>query len=213
VVPSELLAKALAGEWLSQDEYVRPMWLPLTRLTGVAVDFVARNRDMYEQDLLRILGNDAATHWDKPPIESSRIYELQKKEFGPILKWAKKQFGIAPALSKKFLKIVKQPTSLIKIIRDYIRNLDDYHLAAFEQLASNLRSVMLALALVHGRISVLEAARMGRLEDICGQNSYGFVAGAHDLDEVDFHVRVAGAYTFWLLLGDNFSQNPKKAKK
>ncbi len=69
--------------------------------------------------------------------------------------------------------------------------LDSWHLAAVEQLTSASKSLVVAAAVVAGRLSVEEGIAMARLEEEYQLEDWGMVEAGHDLDIADMGARVA----------------------
>lgn len=69
--------------------------------------------------------------------------------------------------------------------------LDAWHLAAVEQLTSACKSVVVAAALLHGRITPQEAMDASRLEESFQIEDWGMVEAGHDLDIADITTRVS----------------------
>ena len=71
--------------------------------------------------------------------------------------------------------------------------LDPWRLAAVEQLTYSGKSLLLALALSAGRLTLKEALVAVRLEEIIQSEEWGEVEAGHDLDGADIGSRVASA--------------------
>lgn len=69
--------------------------------------------------------------------------------------------------------------------------LDSWHLAAAEQLTAACKSVVLAAALLRGRLGAAEALEAARLEEAFQIEDWGMVEAGHDLDAADLATRVA----------------------
>ncbi len=70
-------------------------------------------------------------------------------------------------------------------------DLDLWHLAAAEQLTASCKSVVLATALMRGRVTAQEALDASRLEEDYQIEDWGMVEAGHDLDIADLGTRVA----------------------
>lgn len=69
--------------------------------------------------------------------------------------------------------------------------LDAWQLAAVEQLTSTCKSLVIATALLHGRLSVRAAIQAARLEEDYQLEDWGMVEAGHDLDIADINTRIA----------------------
>lgn len=76
-----------------------------------------------------------------------------------------------------------------------------WQLTAVEQLAAAVKSTLLAISVIGGRVGIEQALRLARLEELEQIKEWGLVEGAHDIDEADTAVRVAAPSVFIRLLG------------
>lgn len=79
--------------------------------------------------------------------------------------------------------------------------LDPWRLAAMEQLVSTSKSLVIAAALLHARLSVAEAVKAARLEEEFQLEDWGMVEAGHDLDIADTNTRLGAPAVFTRLLG------------
>jgi hypothetical protein len=73
----------------------------------------------------------------------------------------------------------------------FLSGLDCWYLAAVEQLTYSGKSLLLALALTHGKLGLMEGLSAARLEELFQLEEWGEVEAGHDLDAVDVGSRVA----------------------
>ena len=78
--------------------------------------------------------------------------------------------------------------------------MDPWRLAAIEQLTYSGKSLLLALALSHGRLSLQEGLAAARSEELFQAEEWGEVEAGHDLDTVDIGSRVAAPMVLMGLL-------------
>lgn len=78
--------------------------------------------------------------------------------------------------------------------------MDNWELAAAEQLAAACKSVCIALAATKGHLSVEDVIRIARIEEDHQIEFWGLVEGGHDIDIADFRVRVSAPLVFVRLL-------------
>lgn len=69
--------------------------------------------------------------------------------------------------------------------------MDPWRLAAVEQLTYSGKSLLLAMALVHGQVGLREGILAARLEELFQAEEWGEVEAGHDLDITDIGSRVA----------------------
>jgi ATP synthase mitochondrial F1 complex assembly factor 2 len=78
--------------------------------------------------------------------------------------------------------------------------LDNWHLAAAEELAASFKSVTLGLATMAGRLGIEAALKAARVEEDVQIEQWGLVEGGHDIDIADIRVRAAAPSLFVRLL-------------
>lgn len=133
----------------------------------------------------------------RPPAGNNSYPSAQTYE--PILDWARTRLGAKLQASDSIFG-AKLPESDVAAVRAFLETLDNWHLTAVEHLAAACRSVLLACAVVDGRVSVADAIAVARLEESAQIAQWGLVEGGHDVDIADLKVRVAAPSVFLRLL-------------
>ena len=160
-VPSKPLAEMIAGEWEAQTDRINPSLMPVTRLVNVAVeqtpsrhaDLIAEARRYAETDLIcyrapepRILKERQSAAWDKWQA------------------WAAEQ-GVN--LSKtESLQAIEQPDESLAAVEDFALSLDDLPLTLFVHLTAVFGSVVLAMAVMQGELTAVEAFDISRVDAV-----------------------------------------------
>jgi chaperone required for assembly of F1-ATPase len=194
VVPSELLATAMAFEWMAQDKFIQPDALPITRLATMAIDQMPNARQRVLNHLMTAFDTDLTCVRIEEDLLAS-----QRKTFGPMLDWFAEKFGAKPKVSILYGKL-KHPPELVRSVREYLSELDDFHLQAMEILSAATRSVILPLYLVHGCIGIEQAIKAARLEEDWQIRQCGNIASSHDVDRTEVSTRISVGSLFWRLL-------------
>lgn len=149
VVASEDLARAIAAEWEAQDPLVDPSTMPLTRLVNTALDGVARRREEVAEETARYAGSDLLCYRAGDP---SRLVARQAQMWDPILAWARDDLGAHFVLSEGII-YAEQPEPALQAVRRAVDAFEDpLALAAVSTMTSLMGSVLLALAVAHGRL-------------------------------------------------------------
>ena len=91
--------------------------------------------------------------------------------------------------------------------------LDHWHLAATEQLTAVSKSLLVALAAMHGRLGVADAIKAARLEELFQTEEWGVVEAGHDLDAADITSRIAAPMIFMQLLKPALGDRPQLQRK
>lgn len=84
---------ALAGEWASQEERIKPSLMPLMTLCTTAIDIVPLTRDKVANDIVKFLGTDTVCFFADVQKEPG-LRELQEETFLPIISWFEARFGV-----------------------------------------------------------------------------------------------------------------------
>ena len=96
----------------------------------------------------------------------------QEKVWGPLLQWASKEFG------EKFekthgLEVSEENQKSGYRLKAFLDCLSDKELAAYYLAALNMRSVLLAAALIKGRINAEQAYKAAYLEQLFQEEVWG----------------------------------------
>jgi ATP synthase F1 complex assembly factor 2 len=83
-LPSHSLALAVASEWDSQSEYLRPAQMPLMTLCCTAIDQVASHPESHRNDILRYLANDTSCYWSDPNSGDRVLHRKQMRSWGGL---------------------------------------------------------------------------------------------------------------------------------
>jgi len=161
VVPTRTLADAVAAEWEAQGEKVDPRSMPMTQFVATALDRVSVERVRIVNDLAAFAETDLLCH---RAADAERLTVRQAEHWDPLLDWA------AEALAARFelasgVMPVDQPAATLSAIRDRVEALDDLTLVAAQTLAGCTGSIVLAFAVLEGRLSAEEAHRLSRVDE------------------------------------------------
>ena len=160
-LPTEALARAVAGEWEAQEENVRPHTMPMMQLAGTAIDRVEPHRqEIIEQTVAYARTDLLCYRADSPP----ELTDRQAASWQPLLDWAAETHrarlnvtcGVTP---------VDQPGAALVALRAAVEALDDMELAALASVTGASGSLIVALALAAGRIGADEAHAVSQLDE------------------------------------------------
>ncbi|ABC23453.1 ATP12 family chaperone protein [Rhodospirillum rubrum] len=169
VVPTKGLAEAMAGEWAGQGETIEPDSMPLTQLANTAIDRMAAARPALEEDLLRYGGSDLLCYRAERPRE---LVERQHRAWQPALDWLAAHAG-ADLVVTSGLMPIDQPETALEALGRLVRAYDDWTLTAVQAATAACGSLVLALALIEGRISAEEAFTLAFLDDSYQMEQWG----------------------------------------
>ncbi|KAF8580674.1 ATP12-domain-containing protein [Ramaria rubella] len=186
-----LLATLIAHEWENQETLIRPFALPMTSLASRAIDGFKNEETRTEVKgaLLKYLDTDAICFFeDYPPA----LVDLQQWHWPPILNWARREFQ-ADIRTFDSLLSNSQPLETKEIFWDVLNSLDAWQLAATERAVYASKSLIIALALTRGRLSIEEAAAASQVEVASQIQKWGEVEDTHDVDYHDIRRQLASA--------------------
>jgi chaperone required for assembly of F1-ATPase len=194
VVPTEGLAQAIAREWDAQQGLVRPDTMPCTRTANSALEKVAPQFDEVV-DLLAAYGDsDLLCYRATGPQE---LIARQAAAWDPLLDWARTDLG-APLTVTSGVIHVPQAAASNRRLRDLTAAMSPFQIAAFHDLVSLSGSLILAFAVIGGRLSPAAAWTLGRIDETYQAELWGADEDAEALAEskrLDFHQAAA----FWTL--------------
>ena len=153
-VPTRGLAEILAAEWGAQGASIDPAQMPVTRLVNTAIDGVAPRREAVIEDLAAYAGTDLVAYRAASP---DRLVEAQAEAWDPVLDWAHETFRARLILSEGVMHVT-QPDTSVAALRDAIAAAEGpFRLAALHTMTTLTGSLLIALAVLHGRLSPEEA--------------------------------------------------------
>ncbi|KAG8222122.1 hypothetical protein J437_LFUL002118 [Ladona fulva] len=209
-VPSESLARAVATEWDSQKEKIELGTMFLTGLCSTAIDNPG-NLTKYQlvDHIIKFINTDTILFFSE---EEDELYDLQKKEWLPIIKWACQRYeiNIKPSHSIQEPDISLQDR---EAIRKHFLSYDQWSLNGFSYAVDTLKSVFLTLACSERLVDVDRAVYLSRLEEEYQCRFWGRVEWAHDADHHQTIARFAASILFIHLSSASHLSQKKKCSK
>lgn len=147
VVPTERLAAAIAAEWDAQSAEVRPAAMPLTRAANAAIDKLPVHRAAVVAEIAGYGASDLLCYRAEVP---AGLCARQAAAWDPLLAFAAETLGAALAVTRGVMPVAQPPASLARL-EAAVRALDDWALTALSDLVSLSGSLVIGLAVVHGR--------------------------------------------------------------
>lgn len=100
------------------------------------------------------------------------LIKKQEEAWGPLLQWAQNEFD-TKFKETHGLDVLEENKQAGKRLKYFMQNLSDKELAAFYLAALTMRSVLLAAALVKGRINAEQAFQAAFLEELWQSENWG----------------------------------------
>jgi chaperone required for assembly of F1-ATPase len=161
IVPTATLAAELAAEWDAQQEEVCPATMPLTGLAVRAIDRVASEREAVVQQVANYAETDLvcyrAAH---PPALAVR----QQAVWQPLIDWAVLRYDAPLAVTAGVIPKGQSAESLRAFARAADEK-DNFALAALQLATAACGSLVIALALLEGRLDAGEAFAASQLDE------------------------------------------------
>jgi chaperone required for assembly of F1-ATPase len=150
--PAWPLAEAIAAEWRAQADFIDPAAMPLTRLANSIVDGVAAAPIPVAAEIENYLGSDLLFYRAAGP---PALVERQARRWDPVVAWARHALGARFVLTQGVVHAAQPPAALAATLALIPR--EPWRLGALHAITTLTGSALLALALLHGQLSVDEA--------------------------------------------------------
>jgi chaperone required for assembly of F1-ATPase len=171
--PNRALADALAEEWRSQGEHVDPAAMPLTRLANTIIDGVADAPEPVAAEVEKYLGGDMLFYRAGSP---EGLVARQNTAWDPLIEWARETLGARFVLAEGLVHVV-QPVESIAAAREAIprdrTKRDIWRLGALNVITTLTGSALIALAVLHGRLSAEEAWTAAHVDEDWNMEQWG----------------------------------------
>lgn len=159
-VPTRALAEAIAAEWLAQGESVDPRQLPLTRLASIALDLVAPRREAVVAEVVKYAGTDLVCYRAAEPPE---LAARQHAAWQPLIDWVALRFDAPLTVTASILPVPQAPATL-KAFEAAAAAYDSHRLAALHLATAACGSLVVALAMIEGRLDAEAAFAAAELD-------------------------------------------------
>ena len=161
LVPTRAMAEAIAAEWDAQIKEVDPRTMPVTKGANAAIDKVRVQRAEVIDLLAEYGDSDLLCYRAAGP---QALIARQAENWDPQLDWAAEALGARLFVGEGVMH-VPQTSRALGLLRDELAALDDFALAAAHDLVSISGSLVLAIAVMRGALSVEEAWRLSRIDE------------------------------------------------
>jgi chaperone required for assembly of F1-ATPase len=150
--------------------------MPLTRLAGATIDRNAAERDTVVRQVTHYAGTDLvcyrATH---PPALAAR----QQMVWQPLIDWATARYDAPLAVTNGVIP-ASQPASSLAAFASVVDAHDDFPLTALHAATTACGSLVIALALLEGRLDAAEAFAAAQLDE-----SFQIEAWGEDMEQAE----------------------------
>ena len=129
---------------------------------------IAKNRAEVIERLVQFSITDLLLFWG----QEKDLMERQAKIWGPILAWAEEKMKAKFAITQS-LDVPQENQASGYRLKVFLESLSDKELTAFYAAALQMRSVLLAAALVRGKINAEEAFQAAFLDELWQAENWG----------------------------------------
>ncbi|MBR9650822.1 ATP12 family chaperone protein [Thalassovita aquimarina] len=179
VLPTQGLAREVAAEWNAQDGEIDPSKMPFTRTSNSALDKVAVQHREVADMLAEYGGTDLLCYRATSPQE---LITRQKEAWDPVLDWAAKSIGARLQVGAGVMHVAQSDTALT-VMRDIVRNMDDFRLAAFHDLVGISGSLILAFAAARDYCDIDRIWQLSRIDEDWQAEQWGIDEEAEEQAE------------------------------
>ncbi len=157
--------------------------MPLTRFANTAIDRVAPQRRLAVEQIAEFVGTDLVCYRAARPPE---LAARQQAVWQPLVDWAVLRYDAPLEITAGVIPVAQPPASL-RAFEAAVAALDDFALAALHLATASCGSLVIALALVEGRLDADEAFAVSQLDE-----SFQIEAWGEDPEQADRRRALAG---------------------
>lgn len=191
ILSTEALAAAVAEEWLAQEATVKPHTMPLTQLAATALDRVGPRRGAMIEHAISYASTDLVCYRAETPRD---LIERQEAGWQPLLDWVFETCGARLEVTAGVIPL-NQPADALGRLSGVIAGFANSELTALVSAMQASGSLVIALALVMGRVDADTAFELSQLDE-----SYQSERWGHDEEAAERRrclreeIRVAAAF-------------------
>jgi len=181
VLPTVMLAEAVAQEWRGQEKLLDPERMRLTVLATAALARVPRARGEVIEHILGYGHNELLCYRAAEPPE---LAARQKAQWDPLLEWIQARHAVR-LVADAGISFIEQPVDAPVRMQEIVCAFDDFELAALDAAASLCASFVVGLALIERKIGADEAFAISHLDELYQAEKWG-----HDAEAESRHTRI-----------------------
>jgi chaperone required for assembly of F1-ATPase len=166
-VPTLGLAEACAAEWAAQGERILPGQMPLTQLAFAAIDYPRRDESIAY--IAKYAETDLTCHRASTP---AGLALRHAQAWDPLLAWASDILNLRLPVVEGVIAADIEATALRRV-HELASGLDNFRLIALTQATGLSGSVIIAFALLRGRLSAAEAFAASTVDEAWSTENWG----------------------------------------
>ena len=161
IVPTRVMAEAIAVEWDAQGEKVDPLTMPVTRSANAAIDKVAPLHAEVSELVAAYGDSDLLCYRAETPVE---LVARQNAAWDPLLDWAAKELA-APLKTRTGIVHVAQDPKVLASLAKRVADMDAFQLAGFHDLVGMSGSLIIGFAAIHQLMPVNDLWDCSRIDE------------------------------------------------
>lgn len=161
VVPTIVMAQAIAVEWDAQVDKIDPLTMPVTRGANSAIDKVAPQQPEVVADLANYGDSDLLCYRAAGPAE---LVARQAEKWDPVLDWAADVFGARLNVGEGVMHVA-QDAALLQKLHAEVAEFTNFELAGVHDLIAISGSLILALSVTRQAMAAEAAWLLSRLDE------------------------------------------------
>lgn len=169
VAPSRGLAAAMAAEWEAQTDRVDARAMPMTGFAATVADRVTPQRDFVVGEISAYGGSDLVCYLAEEPAE---LTARQEAAWRPLREWAETAFGCRLLPTAGVMPVGQAPEALAAL-RRAVERVPDWELVALHTLTTVTGSLVLGLAVLHGRLDAEAAYDASEVDEAWQRELWG----------------------------------------
>jgi len=169
-LPTKALQSEIEKEWGAGKKFT-PTTHPLTALAYTAIDRTQGQEEAIIEALM-VYGDTDTLSYVVPASENEPLATRQQQKWRPLVEWASREFG-AIWQTASGIEPATQVPEMHEAIRAYLKEQGAMRLSAACVLVSCYSSLLLALAVLKGRLTAEQAFEVSRLEESVQNERWG----------------------------------------
>lgn len=169
IMPSQVLAEAVAAEWDAQEDEINPNTMPVTRAVNAAIDKVAQQHDEVA-DLLAAYGDSDLLCYRADSPEG--LVARQEAAWDPLLDWAHSTFGARLEPRTGLMPKPQNPDDLATLSAQ-VHAMDAFTLTAFHDLVGLSGSLIIGFAALKDHKDIETLWQTSRIDETWQEEQWG----------------------------------------
>lgn len=165
----QAVADSVAMEWNTQSDEIVPESMPMTRFANTAIDRIRPRRDAVTNEIAAYAGTDLLCYRVEEPKD---LAERQSFTWQPLLDWSAAHYGATLRVTEGVIPIKQDPEALA-MLHAQVAACDEFALSGLHSLTSATGSLVIALAVLEGRIEPEEAAAASLIDETFQAEQWG----------------------------------------